>query len=130
MGALPAMRLLLLALGAAVLLPGCYVLEELDKAEAQMDAYTASGKQRAEETAPAPEPGAEGPGVLDRLGGWWEKATTPAPPPPDPNNTLVRCDLPGGARFTRRYDCQGLGGRIARTLPPAGADAKDGDASR
>jgi hypothetical protein len=125
---------LALAAGALFLLSGCFLFEELDKAEKLMDAHTRAGRTRraaAEapaEAGPAPAPDA-GPGILERVGGWWETATTPAPPPEDPNNVLVRCAMGGSTRFTRRFDCQSQGGRVVEALPPAAAQTPGESAS-
>lgn len=100
----------LLAL-AALGLPGCWALEELDRAEQEMDRYSA---QRAERTpAAVPGPAAaeeEGPGIVERVRDWWREAR-PRPSRPDgPTEPIVACRLPAGLRFTHRSDCLARGG--------------------
>ena len=112
---------------AAAVLSGCFVFDELDKADAMMDAASPNAAERRSrekqqpQTAEAPTPSgsaSEGPGIGERLQGWWKKATTPAPLAPDPSNVAVRCELPGGTQFMRKYDCQLRGGRFANLPPP------------
>ena len=116
-------------LAACTLLSGCFILDELDNAEALMNESSkgARAKEKAEEAAAAraPRPGPKGAddaGLMDRVSGYWNKATAPAPKPQDPENVLVRCELPGGTQFMRKYDCQLRGGRLdalpPRTPPP------------
>ncbi len=105
---------------ASSFLLGCFVFDELDKAEKLMDETTGgrAARKRNEEKAAAatassqkPAKGAEE-GILERARELWDKATAPAPVPPDPDNILVRCQLPNGARFTRKFDCLSQGGEI------------------
>lgn len=98
-------------LGAA-LCWGCFVFDELEEGEKLME-QLGPGKGAAQTTAPEPAPahaGSDEPGVLERLGAWWDEATAPEPVGPDPDDRIVACWVDGTTQFMRESDCQLRGG--------------------
>ncbi len=98
------MRAILASL-AACLLCGCFVMDELDAADAQL------GKATPKET----ESGATGAqtaqaGEGEEKESWWDKARTISSE--EVSSEIVGCDLPGGRQFMKREDCQVRGGRV------------------
>ena len=95
---------------------GCFVADELDQGSKIMDQH--SGKKQ-EEPKPGSDAssssgssffsGVDAGGKLQKIQEKYEEATAK---PPDPNNTMVQCEVEGRVRFTRKYDCQALGGRL------------------
>jgi len=102
---------------AALLLSagGCFVNDELTSGEHIMDSHS-SRKPGA-----AAKPSAEEPSGLtlaafrsrgsETLGGLQEKLDDAMKKEPDPDNTIIKCQVDGELRFTRKFDCQSLGGR-------------------
>jgi len=95
---------------------GCFIDDELDRGGELME-QLGPGKRAAKaqparpaEAARAAPQGSEGPGLLERLGTWWDAATEPAPPPPDPSDAPVACALGGSITFMRARDCEVRGG--------------------
>lgn len=107
------MRVLIL-LACALLCGGCFVFDELDHGQELMK-QLGPGKNAAKKEAPAaPEEqqtASDGPGVLDRLGAWWDDVTEPEPAAPDPDDEIVACRIHGSTEFMRVSDCQLRGGR-------------------
>ena len=113
-------RLLLIA-GCALLLSGCFVLEELEAGEKILDQHGGRGgaaSQPAEQAPPTrarrgkPEPGvlAKLQAVGDTIGDWWKELVKG---PPDPNDAIVPCKVGGDIQFTRRAECLSRGGRVS-----------------
>ena len=96
---------------SAALCWGCFVFDELDHGEELME-QLGPGKGTAQQAAPesAPGAGSDGPGVLERLGAWWDEATASEPAEPDPDDRIVACWLDGSTQFMRESDCQLRGG--------------------
>ena len=103
---------------AALLLSagGCFVNDELTSGEQIMESHSA-GKPSA-----APAPGAEEPSSLtiaslrdrgnEAFGGLKNKLDEAMEKEPDPDNTILKCQVDGRVRFTRKFDCQAMGGRV------------------
>ena len=103
-----------LGLGSALLLCGCFVLDELDAGEKIMDSH--SPTRSAEAEAPA-APAADGEAAGPPTGqAWWSKSRSLGErveaEPGDPK-APIRCRIAGGTRFMRRGDCLSQGGREA-----------------
>jgi hypothetical protein len=96
----------------AALCWGCFVFDELDQGEELME-QLGPGKGAAQKPTPDSAPAraeSEGPGVLERLGAWWDEATAPEPVGPDPDDRIVACRVDGSTQFMRVSDCQLRGG--------------------
>ena len=110
------MRHLALAIAAVFLLSGCFVLEELEKGEAIIDAHSPNRKKRLkeEEEALAAAEAEKQPTASQKMAEWWDDAQSLGPRSDDTAaaDPMVNCQLAGGTRFTRRSDCLVRGGRV------------------
>jgi hypothetical protein len=107
----------LVAVAATALCSGCFVFEELDHGEEVME-QLGPGKRKEvadAEQPPATTSGGSGPGMLERLKQWWNKAGERSPAPRDPSDRIVRCTQGGSVQFMRESDCQLRGGRVTHT---------------
>jgi len=111
---------------ALLLLPGCWVADELDQGDKLLEQHAGkrikqakAKKGRAEAPQAESEPArkSEGPGMLQELATWAGKKLEGPPPPPDPGDTPVRCFVGDRQLFTSRYDCEAQRGRVVE-LPP------------
>lgn len=108
------------ALLAACLASGCFVVEEIDKGQKYMDQHADVDKRKAVEEEKAAAEQAkksdEGPGVTDRMRGWWEERqddqarAADSGPGAHPDDKPGRCELNGSTQFMRKFDCQLRGG--------------------
>ncbi|MBW2273929.1 MAG: hypothetical protein JRG96_11705 [Deltaproteobacteria bacterium] len=113
------MRLLAIAIAIALVscvTTGCFVFDELDSGLAIMDQHS---RKKPEEPKPAAQPSdssgssfLSGIDVAGQFRKFQDKVGEAMAKPPDPDNTLVHCEVEGRVRFTRKYDCQALGGRL------------------
>jgi hypothetical protein len=103
------MRRLVLILAAA-LCSGCFVLDEIDAGQKEMDRYGSKGKGATAEAAAAKE---KEPSPAERAREWWNKARTFEPRSEDAKSDIVSCKVDGSIRFTSQADCQNSGGRIS-----------------
>lgn len=107
------LRVLLVGL-LALLLSGCFVLDELDEGQRLMDQHAGKGVKKEEEAAAAeptaPAGGSGGAKAFDPSR-WWKSARSLGPEKKD--KSIVRCELPGGSQFMREPDCLMRGGRPA-----------------
>lgn len=103
------MRRLVLILAAA-LCSGCFVFDEIDAGQKEMDRYGSKGKGATAEAAAAKE---KEPSPAERAREWWNKARTFEPRSEDAKSDIVSCKVDGGIRFTTEADCQNSGGRIS-----------------
>jgi hypothetical protein len=102
------MRALVLIL-VSVLCAGCFVFDEIDAGQKEMDRYGGKGKAKAEsaEVAKSNEPSPK-----ERARQWWDKARTLTPREDDAKSDIVSCNVDGAIRFTTQTDCQNSGGRV------------------
>jgi hypothetical protein len=115
-------RLVLIAL-ASFWLTGCFVLEELRKGDELIEQHSSNWRKRKEAEASAQAETAQakasksGP-ILnwtekkDQLAEWWREVAEEEPIEPDPDDHIIRCDVRGQIRFTRKSQCETRGGRI------------------
>jgi hypothetical protein len=104
-----------LGLAALLLLPGCFVLDEMDAGMAKMKENSpgakaeagAAAEGEAVEQAPARKDGKP----VD-LAAWWKSARTPSSGPKEPGESIeiVSCRIGGDVRFMARTDCEVQGG--------------------
>jgi hypothetical protein len=96
---------------------GCSFVEELDKANAEMDRYSPTARREAEAKAAAQAsaatdaanaPSKEKPSV--KLGEWWKNARTIGSGPKDAS--IVKCTVGGSVQFMRVHDCEMRGGTV------------------
>jgi hypothetical protein len=128
------MRRLPIALLAALLSSGCFVLDEIDSGQQVMDQHYGKAR-RDKESAEAAKAGKTPPGapaaaaqkeegVLARVRGWWDAksaqggggapgAAPDSGPPPHPDDVLVRCKVGSTTQYMRKFDCQLRGGKAA-----------------
>ena len=99
----------LAVLAACVFFCGCFVLDEIDAGQKEMDRYD-KDKKTSEEPAAGK---AETASPQERAKQWWNSARTFAPREDDAKSDVVTCKLGGTARFMSRTDCQNSGGRVA-----------------
>jgi hypothetical protein len=104
------MRVLVVIL-ASCLCWGCFVLDEIDAGQKEMNRY--DGKGRTKESSEAPAQGkAETLSPKDRMRQWWNSARTLSPRADDAKSDVVSCKIAGTVRFMSQGDCQNSGGRI------------------
>ncbi len=105
--------LLALALG----LGGCFVVDELDRADQNAGRFSGASKSAPSE-APAPAPLRRERSLLQRLGDRvadLRDFVGEALERRGPEDEIVPCRLGDGLRYTRRGDCEALGGRAPRS---------------
>jgi hypothetical protein len=93
---------------ASTLCWGCFVLDEIDAGQKEMDRWGSKGKGGATAEAAAKE---EKPSPAQRAREWWNKARTFEPRSEDAKSDIVSCKVDGKIRFTSQADCQNSGGR-------------------
>lgn len=100
---------------------GCFVLDELDAGREIMDAHTPidspdHASKRAGGGAEAAPQGEEGPGLVEKVGGWWKQKGREREianrPPPDPDDVPVSCQVGGDRIFVRKSECLLRNGRV------------------
>ena len=99
---------LVIALGACLLLGGCFVFEEIDEGMKMMEANSPKKE------APPLSKGRPGT-ARERLADYYAKQRANAAPRSavtDPKDQMVRCNIRGAAHFMRRLDCDLRGGRV------------------
>jgi hypothetical protein len=100
----------------ALLLQGCFVFDEINKGQKELDRYGGAGGQpRAEKSAapqPAQKPKAPEPGLLARAQAWWAEKNEPKPPQRDPSDKIVRCDVGHSSQYMYASDCRARAGRV------------------
>jgi len=104
---------LLLAILAALLCSGCFVIDEIDKGHAIMEAH--DGIENDAEDAEEGPADAKGPSKTprERLAEYYAKQRAQAPPATkssDPANDAGRCRVGNTTQFMRRSDCRLRGG--------------------
>jgi hypothetical protein len=110
-------RLHLVALAlAASLSTGCFVLDELDKGNAILDAHASKASKDAKAKAAAEAAANKGGAPAtpeEKRKQWWSSAsslsTADQAPKEDPH---IRCRIEKDERFMRRSDCLSQGGKI------------------
>lgn len=100
--------------------PGCFVFDEIDKGQEEMRKHSPAAKNVPGENDSAKHEDEQGislaalrdrgAGALDDLSDRVGEALQRAP---DPDNVVVTCTIDGRTEFTRKFDCQSRGGRIA-----------------
>ena len=106
------MRLLVVIL-ASTLCWGCFVLDEIDAGQKEMNRYDGKGATKdAGEAAPAAGK-SETASPKERMRQWWNSARTFSPRADDAKSDVVSCKLGGTLRFMSQSDCTNSGGRIA-----------------
>ena len=111
------MRLLVLAiLLVSFVTSGCFVADELNQGSKIMDQHSGKKPKAPESDSEASSAsgssfisGFDAGKKLEKIQDKYDEVTAK---PPDPNNTMVQCQVEGRVRFTRKYDCQALGGRL------------------
>ncbi len=109
------------ALLAALLLlvPGCFVFEELDAGRKLMEQHSPKTAKKKPEPAKAgasnPSGAGDDGGLLAQLRGWLAERSARAGserPQHDPDDVPVRCRIGSRTHFVRKSDCQLRGGLI------------------
>jgi len=95
---------------ASTLCWGCFVLDEIDSGQREMDRYGGKGKGGA--TAEAAAAKEKEPSPAERARQWWNSARTFEPRSEDAKSDIVSCKVDGTIRFTSQADCQNSGGRV------------------
>ena len=95
---------------AATLCWGCFVLDEIDAGQKEMDRY---GGKPTGATAEAASSKEKEPSPAERARQWWDKARTFEPRSEDAKSDIVSCKLDGAIRFMSQADCQNSGGRVS-----------------
>lgn len=105
---------------ASASLSGCYVLDELDKGQAELDRYSSANNKKKAAAAKAQADGGAGSAEADGKpagASWWSHARSLNTAPgaeqakADDPDAVVRCELGGSTGFMRRGDCLSQGGR-------------------
>jgi len=97
-------------------LSGCFALDELNEAEAIMDAHSATGKARAAEAQQEKNEKKDGAPLTlaekrAEAQAWWNSATTVTSRADSSEDPMVHCRTGGSTLFTRRSDCLARGGQ-------------------
>ena len=100
----------------ALLLQGCFVFDEIDKGQKELDRYGgAGGRARVEKSAspvPVKPSKAPEPGLLARAEAWWTQAREPKPPQRDPGDKIVRCEVGHSSQYMYASDCRARAGHV------------------
>jgi hypothetical protein len=108
------MRVVFLCLLAAFWC-GCFVFEEIDAGMEMMDKHSPAAKKTpgGKDGAPAqPDKDGEKPVTYaEKVGGWWQNATSLSSQPNASKEPFVQCTAGGKTFFTKKSDCQARGGR-------------------
>jgi len=104
---------LLIPILVALLCSGCFVMDELDKGKAIMEAY--DGKPNDAEESKKGSADSKGPPKTprERLADYYAQQRAKAPEPTksaDPHDDVGRCRVGKSVQFMRRSDCQLRGG--------------------
>ena len=93
---------------------GCFVLDELDAGDKEMDRYSKNRKKVEEtERTPEEEPGERDLGIYqDKLSESWGQTKSLSPGELD--ESIVRCNVAGKAQFMSKDECMSRGGRPSR----------------
>jgi hypothetical protein len=107
----------LVCLLLAAPLSGCFVMDELDKADALIDAHSPNREAR-KTAARQKENGKKADGAPLTLQErkaeaqkWWDSATTVTSRADSSDNPMVHCRTGGSTLFMRRADCLARGGQ-------------------
>ena len=105
---------------------GCFVVEEMRKGDALIEQHSVGWRekkksmQKAEEEVAKAEAETQshrarstGPGVPDKLAGWWHETVNEEPVKTNRDDKLVSCEVGGKVQFIRKSDCQVRRGRAA-----------------
>ena len=109
------MRAVFLSLCAA-LWCGCFAFDEIDKGMEIMDAHTSTENRKKEEARKAAEAAGRGedekpPTYAEKVGEWWQDATSLSSKPNASAEPFVSCTAGGKTFYTKRSDCAARGGR-------------------
>ena len=107
----PGLRRLAVIL-ASTLCWGCFVLDEIDSGQKEMDRYGSKGKGKGA-TAEATASKEKEPSPAERARQWWDKARTFEPRSEDAKSDIVSCKVDGAIRFMSQTDCANSGGRVS-----------------
>ena len=102
------MRRLLVIL-VSTLCWGCFVLDEIDSGQKEMDRYDSKNKGK---TAEAAAPQEKQMSTAERARIWWDKARTFEPRSDDEKSDIVSCRVDGTTRFMSQADCTNSGGHF------------------
>jgi hypothetical protein len=98
---------------ASTLCWGCFVFDEIDAGQKEMDRYGSKNKGSGEAAAPGKSEKTETASPQERMRQWWNSARTFSPRAEDAKSDIVSCKLDGAVRFMSQTDCQNSGGRAA-----------------
>jgi hypothetical protein len=104
------MRRLLVIL-VSTLCWGCFVLDEIDSGQKEMDRYDSKNKGKTGEAAAAPQE--KQMSSAERARAWWDKARTFEPRADDEKSDIVSCKVDGTTRFMSQADCTNSGGHFS-----------------
>ena len=107
-------------------LSGCFVAEEMRQGDALIEQHSVGWREKKksmqkaeEETAKAEaetqrsQARSTGPGVQDKLAGWWRENVDEEPVKANRDDKLVSCTIGGKVQFIRESDCRVRRGRSA-----------------
>ena len=100
----------LAAILASTLCWGCFVFDEIDAGQKEMDRYGGKPPEAAGEATASKD---KEPTTAERARQWWDKARTFEPRSDDAKSDIVSCKVGGAIRFMRQIDCQNSGGRVS-----------------
>ena len=101
----------LAVLAASLVFCGCFVFDEIDAGQKEMDRYDKN--KTTSETAEPGKAKSETASPQERAKQWWNSARTFAPREDDAKSNVVSCKLGGKVRYMSQTDCQNSGGRVA-----------------
>jgi hypothetical protein len=96
---------------ASTLCWGCFVFDELDAGDKEMDRY--SGKKTEGAASEATASKDKEPSPAERARQWWNSARTFSPRKDDAKSDIVTCKVDGAIRFMSQTDCANSGGRVS-----------------
>lgn len=105
----PCLRRLAVVL-ASTLSWGCFVLDEIDAGQKEMDRYSGKPPEAAAEAKDSKDKELS---PAERARQWWDSARTFEPRSEDAKSDIVSCKVGGAIRFMSQIDCQNSGGRVS-----------------
>ncbi|HEY8154219.1 MAG TPA: hypothetical protein VII72_08845 [Myxococcota bacterium] len=95
---------------ASTLCWGCFVFDEIDAGQKEMDRYGGKPPDAKGEAAAAKD---KEPTPAERARQWWDSARTFEPRSDDAKSDIVSCKVGGAVRFMSQSDCTNSGGRVS-----------------
>ena len=90
---------------------GCFVLDEIDAGQKEMNRYDTKKSSETSDASPTAAKD-KAPSPAERARQWWNSAHTFTPRADDAKSDIVTCKVGAAIRFTTQSDCTSQGGRV------------------